>query len=141
MSSSFDALVSHRYANANSPQLMPSWPPRLLRNREYLWNRGDVDFLIRYGNLRQEMETTVSELPSMLDEILDALNRDESITLSHEGEVKGTIVPAGSNGDNTPSRDNRISVKDHPLFGSVTRKADEVDDLMDEIRAPRFDDI
>jgi len=87
------------------------------------------------------METTVSELPSMLEEILDALNRDESITLSHEGEIKGTIVPAGSNGDRALENGNRIRVKDHPLFGSVSRESDKVDDLMDKIRAPRFDDI
>jgi len=52
------------------------------------------------------MEATVSELPSILNEVLDALNQDESINLSHEGEErrgeeKGTIVPAGSDGNAT----------------------------------------
>lgn len=77
----------------------------------------------------------------MIEEILDALNREESVTLTHEGRIKGTIIPSTSNEAATQKNGKTMSVRNHPLFGSISMRKQEVDDLMDNLRKPRFDDI
>ena len=101
-----------------------------------------IEFGVCHDRLRNEMETTISDLPSMIEEILDALNREESVTLTHEGQIKGTIVPSTSHEAAAHHKDGKtMTVRNHPLFGSTSMGKQEVDDLMDDLRKPRFDDI
>jgi hypothetical protein len=88
------------------------------------------------------MEATISELPSRIDDILDALNREESVMLTHQGEIKGTIIPSSSSeGKLVHQNGGAISVKDHPLFGSLSSQQQNVNEVMDDLRKSRFDDV
>jgi hypothetical protein len=77
------------------------------------------------------MEASFTELQNNIEEILLALERNEEVTLLHRGKVKGVIVPAGT--------DRRVA--DHPFFGMKRDDGRTADDIMDELRGGRFNDL
>jgi len=77
------------------------------------------------------METSLGELRYKIKEILQALERNEEITLLYRGRVRGVIMPAG----------NRKKVAEHPFFGMKQDGSRPVSEIMDELRGNRFNDI
>ena len=77
------------------------------------------------------MEASVVDLRYHMKEVLQALDRNEEVKVLHRGTLKGTIVPA-------KTEKKRILVQDHPLFGSQCKSQKTVDDIMDELRGPRY---
>lgn len=78
------------------------------------------------------MKASVVDLRYKMNDVLKALERGEEVTVLHRGKAKGTIVP--TNSEATPK------VEDHPFFGSSLSDK-SVDEVVDELRAPRHADV
>lgn len=77
------------------------------------------------------METAISGVSHKIKDILQALERNEKITLLHRGKVRGVIMPA----------ENAKKVREHPFFGMNRKDSRPVQEIMDELRGNRFNDI
>jgi antitoxin (DNA-binding transcriptional repressor) of toxin-antitoxin stability system len=78
------------------------------------------------------MEATVLDLRDKMADILKALERNESVRLTHRGKLKGIIHP--------PPPTKRKS-KEHPFFGMLKGEKKSVEKIMDELRGGRYRDI
>lgn len=79
------------------------------------------------------MKASVVDLRYKMNEVLKALDRREQVTLIWYGKVKGTIIPAKS--------DQWTSVVEHPFFNMAGAEPPTVQDQMNALRGPRFNDI
>ncbi len=81
------------------------------------------------------MKATVLDLRRRTKEIIEALDRGESVTITCRGKEKGTIVPA------RPKK--RRSITESPFFGmwKDNRKVQDVEAFIQRIRRPRYYDI
>ena len=66
-----------------------------------------------------------------MNEVLRALERNESVTVLYRGQVKGTIQPALSA--------ERTKASEHPFFGSAKNEEKSVREVMDDLRGARYD--
>lgn len=76
------------------------------------------------------MKATSVDLRYRTREVLEALQRRETVSLHVRGKLKGYIVPAGQ--EKAP-----MKVEEHPFFGSRTDDSEEVTAVMEKLRAPR----
>lgn len=76
------------------------------------------------------MEASITDLRYKTREILKALDRRETVLLMYHGKVKGRIVPEG--------RPAGPSLREHPFFGMGKDDKRPVQDIIDELRAPRY---
>lgn len=80
------------------------------------------------------MKATVVDLRYRMNDVLKALDRNEKVTVSYRGKIKGVLVPTG---EKCQQR-----IQDHPFFGMSSQGLTEsVADIMKELRGPRYDDI
>lgn len=80
------------------------------------------------------MKATVVDLRYKMNDVLKALDRNEKVTVSYRGKVKGVLVPAGEK--------NQLKMKEHPFIGMLSQETSQsVEDTMKELRRPRYDDI
>lgn len=80
------------------------------------------------------MKATVVDLRYKMNDVLKALDRNEKVTVLYRGKVKGVLVPAGEK--------TRLKIKDHPFIGMLSQDTSQsVEDIMKELRRPRYDDI
>lgn len=77
------------------------------------------------------MKASITDLHSHTADILSALDRNETVTLLYQGEVKGTLTPANSQ--------QRKAVADHAFFGMSADKEKTPLEELDALRAPRHD--
>ena len=80
------------------------------------------------------MKATVVDLRYKMNDILKALDRNETVTVLYHGKVKGIIVPA---------KDKEFKkIKDHPFFGMSAKDTQKsVLDEINDLRKPRYNDI
>ena len=76
------------------------------------------------------MKATSVDLRYRTKEVLEALERRETVALHVRGKLKGYIVPA----DKARSD---LKVVDHPFFGSRADDSEDVEEVMNRLRAPR----
>jgi len=76
------------------------------------------------------MKASIVDLRYHSKEVLQALDRNEEVTILYRGKEKGTIVPKRS--QSTPG-----SVMKHPFFGSL-KVDDEVNAVIDKVRSMRY---
>jgi hypothetical protein len=91
--------------------------------------------VIMYSTTMQKggpMKATVVDLRYHMNDVLKALDRNESVSVLYRGKVKGIIRPVI---ESTSAR-----VTDHPFFG-MCPSGDDVGQVMDEIRGGRHRDI
>ncbi len=79
------------------------------------------------------MEASVAELRYKTKDILQALERNEKITILYRGKVKGILTPVADK--------KKRKVKEHPFFGMDQNDSRSVSEIMDELRGNRFHDI
>jgi hypothetical protein len=80
------------------------------------------------------MKATVVDLRYKMNDVLKALDRNEKVTISYRGKVKGVLVPTGEK--------NQLKIKEHPFFGMLSEDLSQsVSDVIKELRRPRYDDI
>ncbi|MEM9481088.1 MAG: type II toxin-antitoxin system Phd/YefM family antitoxin [Verrucomicrobiota bacterium] len=75
------------------------------------------------------MEASIVDLRYKMKDVLQALERNEEVTVLHRGQVKGTIVPKNP--------DKPRSAAKHPFFGSVSDEQMTVDEVMEDLRGGR----
>ena len=77
------------------------------------------------------MEATILDLRRRTREVLEALERNEAITITYRGKKKGVITPIGA------GRGNGYAAADHPAFGIWRDREDDVAEAVREIREGR----
>ena len=83
------------------------------------------------------MNATFSDLRHRTKAILEALERNEPVTLSYRGKLKGIIRPIGA------KRAKEMSIADHPAFGMWKDREDmkDVNEYVRKLRKRRYSDI
>lgn len=76
------------------------------------------------------MQATFVDLRTKSSEILEALERNESVTILYRGRPKAVMQPIGE------TRRSAGRAKDHPAFG-LWKDADEGEDVAAQVRALR----
>jgi len=81
------------------------------------------------------MKATVVDLRYKMNDVLKALARNEKVTVSYRGKVKGILIPY-------EKQKNKIKISEHPFFGMSSSRTDKsVLDELDTLRKGRYDDI
>ena len=81
------------------------------------------------------MKATVVDLRYKMNDVLKALARNEKVTVSYRGKVKGILIPYEKQKKN-------IKISEHPFFGMYSSSTDKsVLDELDTLRKGRYDDI
>jgi len=75
------------------------------------------------------MEASVVDLRYKMKDVLEALERKETVKILYHGKVKGMIVPA--------SESRKMKIKDHPFFGMKAQTPMTVQEEMDDLRGGR----
>ena len=80
------------------------------------------------------MEATILDLRYKMKDVLNALDKNEQVTVLYHGKVKGIIIPVQT--------DSKQKVSKHPYFGiSKNSEQKTVLEELDELRGNRYDDI
>ncbi len=78
------------------------------------------------------MRASIVDLRYKTNDILKALDRNESVTVLYHGKVKGIIKPAKNKSG--------LRIKEHPFFGMHRDSEDEtVLEELDNLRKSRYD--
>jgi len=79
------------------------------------------------------MEASILDLRYKMKDVLRALDRNEIVTILYHGKPKGRILPC--------PRRSKQKVQDHPFFASCSGDTRSVDEMMDDLRGGRHDDL
>jgi hypothetical protein len=79
------------------------------------------------------MEASVVDLRYKMKDVLEALERRESIRILYHGRLKGTIVPI--------SEKHKGKMINHPFFGMKKQEHQGVTEQMDILRGGRYDSL
>lgn len=79
------------------------------------------------------MEASIVELRYKMKDILQALDRNESVKIFYHGKEKGILHPL--------HKTNRKKVAESPLFGMFKDEKKSVNEIMQELRRARHTDI
>lgn len=80
------------------------------------------------------MNASIVDLRYRMKDVLRALERNERVTVTYRGKVKGVIVPKGEE----PDRQNK-PMKQHPFFGMNAGDKTPVEDVIRDLRKPRYE--
>ena len=81
------------------------------------------------------MEASILDLRYKMKDVLNALEKNEQVTVLYRGKAKGIIVP-------TKSDTKKEKVSMHPFFGSSVKKEQKtVHEELEDLRGSRFDDL
>ena len=77
------------------------------------------------------MEATVVDLRYKMNDVLKALDRNETVTVLYRGKVKGILIPK--------KQKKNIKIYKHPFFGmSVPKTQKSVLEQLDSLRGIRY---
>lgn len=79
------------------------------------------------------MNASIVDLRYKMSEVLGALAKRERVNIFYHGKVKGVIVPA----EERPS----VKASEHPFFGMNSHEKKAVEQLMEDLREGRYNDI
>jgi hypothetical protein len=77
------------------------------------------------------MKASIVDLRYKTNDILKALDRNESVTVLYHGKIKGVIKPVKEKSNS--------SIKDHPFFGMHEAPVETVLEELENLRKPRHD--
>jgi hypothetical protein len=77
------------------------------------------------------MKASIVDLRYKTREILEALGRNETVSVMYHGKVKGILSPARN--------ESTRSVSDHPFFGMKSGEVLSVEEEMNRLRGARYD--
>ncbi len=77
------------------------------------------------------MKASVVDMRYKMNEVLSALERNESVEILYHGKIKGIIRPVITKGGK--------SVKEHPFFGMHARTEKTVEASMEKLRGQRYE--
>ncbi len=101
--------------------------------REGGWPLTDRAFrlYIRYRQSEAAMRATITDLRYRMADVLRALERNERVTVTYRGKVKGVIVP--------PGEEASFDMEAHPFFGMEKDAQESVEETMARLRGGRYD--
>ncbi len=76
------------------------------------------------------MEASIVDLRYKMKDILQALERRETVQILYHGKVKGKIVPSFNK--------KGLKIQDHPFFGMTKQLRGKVEDIMSSLRSERY---
>ena len=76
------------------------------------------------------MKASVVDMRYKMNEVLSALDRNESVEILYHGKIKGIIRPVVTKGEQ--------SVKEHSFFGMYTKTEETVEASMQRLRGGRY---
>jgi PHD/YefM family antitoxin component YafN of YafNO toxin-antitoxin module len=76
------------------------------------------------------MRASIVDLRYRMKHVLEALNRNESVTVLYHGQEKAVMTPLGRKG--------RIKVTEHPFFGMNKESEESVEQVMERLRKGRY---
>ncbi|MBC8440377.1 MAG: type II toxin-antitoxin system Phd/YefM family antitoxin [Deltaproteobacteria bacterium] len=80
------------------------------------------------------MKASVVDLRYKMNDVLKALDRNETVTVLYRGKVKGILIPSGQR--------KNLKISEHPFFGMFSKDTDKsVLDEVSALRNNRYDDI
>jgi hypothetical protein len=79
------------------------------------------------------MKASIVDLRYKMKDVLEALERRESIQILYHGQIKGTIIPKSSK--------SKAKIVAHPFFGMRKGESQKVSDIMETLRQGRYDPI
>ncbi len=79
------------------------------------------------------VKAAIVELDSEMQEVLEALERNEEVPVFYHGQLKGIIMPV--------RKKKKFISKDHPSFGMWADDPRSVEEIMEELRKPRYGDL
>lgn len=77
------------------------------------------------------MKASIVDLRYKTNDILKALDRNESVTVLYHGKVKAVIKPMREMSE--------LKIKDHPFFGMYGEPDETVLEVLESLRKPRYD--
>ncbi len=77
------------------------------------------------------MKASIVDLRYKTNDILKALDRNETVTVLYHGKVKGIIKPV--------KEKSQSKIRDHPFFGMHEKSEESVLDELENIRKIRHD--
>ncbi len=77
------------------------------------------------------MKASIVDLRYKTNDILKALDRNESVTILYHGKIKGVIKPAKEKSE--------LKVIEHPFFGMNQETKESVLKELENLRKPRYD--
>lgn len=78
------------------------------------------------------MQATIVDLRYHMNDVLKALERNESVSVLCRGKIKGILYPA--------SGASSKQVANHPFFG-ILKSDDSIEEVMTDLRGGRFRDL
>jgi antitoxin (DNA-binding transcriptional repressor) of toxin-antitoxin stability system len=85
------------------------------------------------NSLRNTMQVSIVDLRNRMKEVLEALNRNEKITLLYHQKKIASIIAL--------KEERKIAVKEHPLFGMLSSDKSSVAEQMNKLRGGRYHDL
>ena len=79
------------------------------------------------------MKASIVDLRYKMNDIIKALERNEQVTILYRGKEKGTIIPKKTT--------LKLKVTDHPFFGMLSSEKDTVEEKIEFLRGPRYNDF
>ena len=80
------------------------------------------------------MKASVVDLRYKMNDVLKALDRNETVTVLYRGKVKGLLIPSGQK--------KNMKISEHPFFGMSSQDTEKsVLDEVNTLRQDRYDDI
>ncbi|MBT3176630.1 MAG: type II toxin-antitoxin system Phd/YefM family antitoxin [Desulfobacula sp.] len=80
------------------------------------------------------MKASVVDLRYKMNDVLKALDRNETVTVLYRGKVKGILIPSGQK--------KNMKISEHPFFGMSSQDTEKsVLDEVNTLRQDRYDDI
>ena len=80
------------------------------------------------------MEASIVDLRFKMKEVLQSLNRNETVKIYYHGKLKGIIQPSKIKGE----QKNKKRVQDHAFFGILADEPGSVDEIMNQLRGERY---
>jgi len=82
------------------------------------------------------MEASIVDLRYKMKDVLQSLDRNETVKIYYHGKLRGVIQPARTK----DKQKNKKKVQDHAFFGILTDSRD-VDEIMNQLRGDRYHDL
>lgn len=79
------------------------------------------------------MRASIVDLRYRMKDVLLALERNERVTVTYRGKVKGVIVPKGEKAGKS-----KKAMREHPFFGMTAGDTRPVEEIMRDLRKPRY---
>lgn len=80
------------------------------------------------------MEASIVDLRYKMKDVLQSLDRNETVKIYYHGKLKGVIHPAQAKAE----QKNKKRVQDHAFFGILTNRSENVDEIMNQLRGDRY---